>query len=392
VIFFDTEQKKPTESLETEELKGRLSKGNQILNSLLEEKEDVITSARLIGSAQNQGISSFSANISEQLIKNFSIAKNIYGKTLIRELTGYNIPDIEKNIKIPEFQKLLSSNIKNKIDELKEQSVISNEGDINETGKLLSAILLFKEELDKLIPQGLLGENINKEVFFYGDKDEIKDYKKGERYRNIAIKSSAKTAIRRGHKNFLVEDLKVFQRKSKGSIYIIYALDASASMRGDKIGLCKKAGIALAYKAITSNDKVGLIVFSSDIKNTVEPTNNFQRLLLGISSIKASKETNLPLTINKAVELFPGQNVTNHLILLTDAMPTVGIMPEKETLSAVSNARSKGITISVIGILLNEKAKRLAEEIVKIGEGRFYIVKELENLDLVVLEDYYSLL
>ncbi|MEK6808526.1 MAG: hypothetical protein AABY14_02465 [Nanoarchaeota archaeon] len=131
MIFFDTEQKKPTESLETEELKGRLSKGNQILNSLLEEKEDVITSARLIGSAQNQGISSFSANISEQLIKNFSIAKNIYGKTLIRELTGYTIPDIEKNIKIPEFQKLLSSNIKNKIDELKEQSVISNEGDIN---------------------------------------------------------------------------------------------------------------------------------------------------------------------------------------------------------------------------------------------------------------------
>ena len=32
-------------------------------------------------------------------------------------------------------------------------------------------------------------------------------------------------------------------------------------MKGPKIGACKRAGIALAYKAIEEKDKVGLIVF-----------------------------------------------------------------------------------------------------------------------------------
>jgi len=133
-----------------------------------------------------------------------------------------------------------------------------------------------------------------------------------------------------------------------------------------------------------------LIVFGSEIKTIVEPTNNFSFLIKSITSARASKETDLVATLRKAIELFPPENLTKHLILITDALPTIGKEPEKETLEEVSIARNKGITISLIGINLNEKGKKLAEKIVELGEGKLYIVKDVENIDKIVLEDYYT--
>ena len=162
-------------------------------------------------------------------------------------------------------------------------------------------------------------------------------------------------------------------------------------MKGKKIELAKKAGIALAYKAIEEKDKVGMIVFGKEIKSEVMPTDDFERLLTEITTIKANQETNMTKTIKHAINMFPKGNVTKHLILLTDALPTVGKKPEEETLEAVSEAMSAGITISLIGVKLDRKGRELAEKITSIGEGRLYAVRNLENLDKIILEDYYSL-
>ena len=63
----------------------------------------------------------------------------------------------------------------------------------------------------------------------------------------------------------------------------------------------------------------------------------------------------------------------------------------KLTLEEVSNARSQGITISLIGINLDKKGKELAEKIVELGEGRLYVIRSLDEVDQIVLEDYYSI-
>jgi Ca-activated chloride channel family protein len=171
----------------------------------------------------------------------------------------------------------------------------------------------------------------------------------------------------------------------------VYGLDASGSMKGNKIDMCKKAGVALAFKAIEERDEVGLLVFGSKVEDIVHPTHDFMMLLNKIVRIRAKQETNIASTIMKAIEMFPNDDSTKHLILITDAMPTKGEDPEKETLNAVENACSCGITISMIGINLDKKGKVLAEKISQVGNGRLQIVKNLEDLDMVVLQDYYSL-
>ncbi len=393
MIYFDSQQQ-IHEKEEIEELTGKLSQQqeeNKLMKSVLENDKETIEKGKLISDSINQGMDSFTPDlIYQQLVKNYSMAKHIFGPSLLKLATGYDPDYIKKNINIPEFQKELRFRIQKNIEKLKEEGLLSKDNEINDKGIELASLVMYFEELDKITPTGILGEKIHKRVSIYGSKEDFRNYKKGDRYKDITIKKSAKLAIRRGHKKLQEKDLRVYERQSKGQSYIVYALDASGSMKGAKIDACKRAGIALAYKAIDERDKVGLIVFGSEIKTAIEPTLDFSYLLKSITRAKASKETDLVASLKKSIELFPNENITKHLILITDALPTIGKEPEKETLQEVSIARNNSITISLIGINLNEKGKKLAEKIVELGEGKLYTVKNIENIDKVVLEDYYS--
>jgi len=392
-VIIGSEPLKVEELSKAEELYGKLSfqqLEDKFMHSVLENDKKVIDSGKLISDAINQGMSSFSPDLMfEQLVKNYTMAKKIYGETIIRLVSGYEPDYIKKNIGIPEFQRELKEKIHEKINKLKDEGFIEKDNSFSEKGIELASLVLYFEELDKIVPKGVSGEKISKRTFIYGEKENSRLFKKGDRYRDIAMKKSVKLAIRRGHRDFDNKDLQVYEKQSKGQTYIIYALDASGSMKGKKIEACKKAGIALAYKAINEKDKVGVIVFGSEVKEFIEPTLDFTRLLKEITRIRASKETDIVSTLHKSIELFPSDSVTKHLILITDALPTKGDEPEKSTLEEASIARSKGITISLVGINLDEKGKKLAEKIVELGEGRLYIVRNLENVDQIVLEDYY---
>ena len=111
---------------------------------------------------------------------------------------------------------------------------------------------------------------------------------------------------------------------------------------------------------------------------------------MAITRCRAKRQTDIGKTLKAAIDLFPHWNGTKHLIILTDALPTAGKDPVKETLQAASVASSNGITISLIGLGLNEEGKKLAEQIVQIGNGRLSVIKETDRLDVIVLEDYYS--
>lgn len=393
VVVFSIERD-VNEFSKAEEYSGKLQMqilDEKLMHSVLEDDQKTIDDGKIIEDSINRGMSAFVPNLMfENIVKNFSIAKQLYGEKLLRLISGYDPSYLERNIRIPEFQKKLKKEIEEKIEGLKEQKLLDSEGNITDKGIELASLSLYIEEIDNLIAKGAIGEKIHKKTSHYGEKGDVRLFKKGDRYKDIALRKSIKTAVKRGHAKIEKQDLKTFHRESKGAVYIIYGLDSSASMKGDKIHSCKKAGIALAYKAISDKDKVGLIVFGTEVKDSIEPTDDFGYLLNRITRIQASRQTDFTKLIEKASEMFPCDDVTKHLLILTDALPTVGEEPEKETLSAVSNARAKGITISLIGIGLDEKGEKLAKKIVKLGNGKLYIARDLKEVDRIVLEDYYS--
>lgn len=378
-----------------EEYQGKLQiqlLDDKLMHSVLQDDQKTIDDGKIIEDGINHGISAFVPNMMfENIVKNFSIAKQLYGEKLLRLIAGYDPDYLERNIRIPEFQKKLKKEIEERIETLKTEKLLDKEGNITNKGVELASLSLYIEEIDNLIAKGVIGEKIHKRSSRYGEKGDVRVFKKGDRYKDIALRKSIKTAIKRGHSKIEKNDLKTFERQSKGAVYIIYSLDSSASMKGNKIHTCKKAGIALAYKAISDKDKVGLVVFGTEVKDSIEPTDDFGFLLNKITRIRASKQTDFKKMIEHASEMFPAQDATKHLLILTDALPTIGKEPEQATLAAVSSARAKGITISVVGIQLDSKGEKLAKKIVKLGNGKLYMVRDLEEVDRIVLEDYYSI-
>jgi hypothetical protein len=254
-----------------EEYSGNLSRQQEedkLMKSVVENDKETIDKGKLLNQALNNNMDSFIPDMMyKQMVNNYSLAEKIMGQSLIKLISGYDPNYVEKNINIPEFRRELKEKIVNNVEDLKHEGILDKDGGISDQGYKLASLILYTEELDNLIPKGIFGEKVHKKDFLYGIRDNVKPYKKGDRYRDIAIKKSVKLSVRRGHGQIRKKDLKTYERQSKGEINIIYGLDASGSMKGKKIEVCKKAGIALAYKAISEKDKVGLIVFGSDVKD-----------------------------------------------------------------------------------------------------------------------------
>jgi len=363
------------------------------MHSVLENDKKRMEQGKILKEAINYGINTFNPDLMfENLVKSYSQAERLYGEKLLRQLTGYDPKYLERNLSIPEFRRELKKKIEENVEGMKKDGLLNKEGDIEDKGIEMATLIMYVEELDEITPKGEFGEIIHKKTNIYGDKTDTRNFRKGDRYRDIAIKRSVKKAVRRGHNELLDDDLQSFERKSKGRTYVVYGMDASGSMKGRKIEQSKKAGIALAYKAIEHKDKVGLISFGTNIKKRIEPTDDFGELLKEIARIDASMETNFTEMIENAIDMFPDGDMTKHLIILSDALPTVGEEPVRETLQAVSAARDKGITTSLIGIGLDKKGEETAKKIVEVGLGKLYVTKNLEELDKIVLEDYYSIM
>ena len=381
---------------EIEELAGKLKisdEAKKLMRSVMENDKETIDEGKLIKESYNRGISTFTPSMMfENIVNNFFMAKQLYGETMIRLLTGYDPYYLEKNISVPEFKKLVKKAIEEKINQLRKNKIIGKDDSITNAGTELAMVVMAAEELENILPKGYLGEKITKKTAVYGERGDYKQYNKGTRYRDIAVKHSVKIAIRRGHKKIMQEDLRAVERVQRGTITIIYAVDSSGSMRGKKIDAAKRAGVALAYKAIKEKDKVGLVVFGNEIKEAINPTEDFTLLLEKLTKISALKETNIVLAIKKAAEMFEDNDLTRHLIIITDVLPTAGEHPEKETLEAAADASAKGITISVVGISLDKNGKELGRKIADIGKGKLYLAKNTEEIDKIVLEDYGAIL
>lgn len=364
---------------------------DKLMHSVLQSDKKSLDHAELLKEAANNNIGAFTPDMMySQMVEHFQVAEQIMGERLIRLLTGYDPGYIEKNANIPEFQRELKNRIQETVEDLKEEGLLDHDGRVSDKGMEFSSLLLLKD-LDNYVSKDNTGEKHCKRISHYGERSDTKPFRKGDRYKDIHIRKSLRQAIRRQHSSINSEDLVVSTRHGKGTISVIYALDASSSMKGDKLDACKRAGVSLAHKAIQEKDKVGLLVFSSSIKESIAPTDDFALLLNAISKIRAGRQTDYKVMIDKAIELFPPSSETKHLVIITDALPTAGSDPEKSAISSASVAFSAGITISIIGIRLDKKGKEFAKQLALTAGGRVHLADKVDQLGTIVLNEYSSI-
>ena len=370
---------------------GRNPDKDGLSSTVLESQEDSVELGGAVLDSLNNGSGPFTPELAmQQFVKDFRQAKKLYGQTLIRRLTGYDASYVQKNMNIPEFRRHLEDRLKQNIADLQDQGFLSREGVFTEDALELAAVSLAVSELDHLEAGGLVGPRSHDTRSFAPGRSSTRFFA-GEPYRELSVHQSVKTALRRGQSSLRKEDLRVFDPSSDGRLEIVYALDTSGSMKGAKIAAAKRAGVALAYQGIRSGDSVGVVLFGKQVESSVAPTKDFSSLLRCLTRVRAGSETDLASALSEACDLFSSSSKNSkHVLLLTDALPTVGSDPVGAVLEAVGVAASRGVTVSVIGIGLDAQGEALAEQIVGIGRGRVLVAQDLDSLDVLVLSEYVS--
>lgn len=380
------------------------NEGDENVNSFLSKKEseedklprDVLfddeksDNARLIYEAASHNLALFVPDsMFLNLVENFRNARKLYGETFIRLLTGFDPDYIERNLKIPEFKKLLKKKITDKIQELKKNDLLDENYQLTDLAYEFSIVETSLKELENVKSNSFSfrkGSVKSKE----GITDEIVKFTPNFSIKDVAIRNTVRKAVSRNHRQIQIEDLSVYEHINENKVETIICIDASSSMKGEKIANSKKAALVLAYKSIKNHDSVGLLVFQDRIVDRVKPTKSLKEIVSHVSKIRTGRMTNLALAIKEAIPLF-SKNVTKNLIIITDAMPTSGEEPLNQTLNAALLAREKKVHLTIVGVGLTKETTEIAKKIVDFSKGVLYIVKNPKDLDVILIEEYYSL-
>lgn len=362
-------------------------------HSVLDVDMDVIDEGMLVDAAFNSNVGSFlPSQVFESMVKDYKNAQKLFGPTLIRELSGYDPRYVDKNIRIPEFQRELQKKLRDRFDELVDKGVLNKGGGVSDHALDIATLFLIDEEFKtKDHESSSFGEHVHFSHDKTGHRSTVRAYNNSDPFRDIAIRASITRSIKRGHVKIHPGDLHAYDRESRQQVNVVYALDTSGSMKGEKMRMAKKAGVSLAYRAIRDHNKTGLVLFGSSVEKRVFLTNDFWSFVRPLAQCTPSQETDLALAVEAAHRLLDDAKGIKHIVLITDGLHTRSD-DSRVVLDQVSIATSDNISISVVGINFDEQGLQLARTIVDISGGNLYSVKNADEVGGIVIGDYASLL
>ncbi len=171
---------------------------------------------------------------------------------------------------------------------------------------------------------------------------------------------------------------------------IVFVVDTSGSMEGEKIEETKKA-IKDVLKVLSPDDRFGIVQFNTDVdyfKSHLLPATTENKQLAGafIDDINASGGTNISYALQTGCgmldEISPRPA---YLILMTDGQPTVGETNESKILKNITPKREVRIFDFGVGYDVNT---RLLNKLAEDHHGTSQYVEPSENLEIAVANFY----
>jgi Mg-chelatase subunit ChlD len=160
-------------------------------------------------------------------------------------------------------------------------------------------------------------------------------------------------------------------------------LDASGSMGGEKLQMCKTAAIA-AVKVLSSKDYVGVVAFDTQ-PHWIVPMHQLKSLdqvVSNMNRLAAGGGTDMRAGVDAGYPAIQGVDAAvKHVILLTDGM-TGGTGYEQ----LAAEMRKQNITTSCVA-LGADSATTLLDNIARAGGGKFYLVTHPRTIPRIFMKE-----
>ncbi len=261
--------------------------------------------------------------------------------TKMKILMLLNIPaygDVDKIIKFPEVKKKIQEESA-KLEEEFKKTIKTEEFET----------YLLKKYLEQ-IEDLLVGENLEKE-----------EKRSGVKEKSIPFTYSKKFDVRETVKSFIKQEYKFYSKLNKDNkkANIVFLLDFSSSMKGEKIEDLKKFMVYFFFK---EEKKIrNIYLFNVDVKKV--------KNLLDILKESPKGATNLA----KAIKVVAEENQDSIVYLITDNVPTMG--EERDLMKAIEELKAKNNKLIIILLKPEKKSIELAQKMsdkVLVLEGNYF--------------------
>lgn len=258
------------------------------------------------------------------------------------------------------------------------------------------------------------------------DVKDVKKYRRGDSYKDIAIRETIRDAIKSGRDHVERDNLYVYEREpermetvARSDVDVVVVLDLSGSMAyGDKLWYAKQAIVVMTIIAERYGVRVGVVGFrdlSTEVTDLGEPRNT---TIAEVANLLPRGGTNIAAGIRRSIDLLVGDidvgkgappapeslpERRKQVILLTDGdatHPKPKQFASEYARRCAKLAARYGIKISVICIGgEGDRGKgtysynpTLAREITEIGDGRLFLVKDMKDLSPVFVSEIDALM
>ncbi len=134
---------------------------------------------------------------------------------------------------------------------------------------------------------------------------------------------------------------------------IIFILDTSGSMKGEKIKQAKD-GLEYCLKSLNDNDRFALISFSTESKffkeNLADASEYKNDALDYINDLEAKGGTNINEALMDALKMERKKNRPLSIVFLTDGLPTSGVRDAGNIIKNVSKKNTQKVKIFTFGV------------------------------------------
>ncbi len=177
---------------------------------------------------------------------------------------------------------------------------------------------------------------------------------------------------------------------SRRPLELVFVLDASGSMAGEKLEAVKRASVGLISR-LSPLDRVSLVTFAEDVRihghSAAPHTAPCAQLLVELMQLRTRGRTNLSGGWLTGVELAMGaREFGRHpvVLLLSDGQANAGEVDPEKLATLAAHTSGQGITTTCIGVGADYSLSQLGA-ISEAGGSRFHHADTADAIEAVIL-------